>query len=124
MVLNGAEPFPERVRQVCAAWLRAGRDGDLLVTDKAFFTVYCWSHNHGIRDPAGPEYDPELAEYVTASYEALGGRAGWNAMLCQRTLCRVCGDRYLLENLGVCTGCMAYTCYRCGPHAHCTGELV
>lgn len=117
-------PFPERIRRLRDAWVRDDRDPALLVTGRAFFAVYCWSLNHRIGDPAAPAHDAELAEFVAASYELNGGSAGWNAMLHGREICSTCHDRYRLENLGICTDCMRYTCYGCGKHPRCAGELV
>ncbi|HEY0697344.1 MAG TPA: hypothetical protein VGD43_05985 [Micromonospora sp.] len=121
---DGSRPFQERVRHLRDAWIRTGREHTSLVTGTAFVAVYCWSLNHRIADPTAPAYDAELAEFVAASYELNGGSVGWNAMLRRREICSTCHDWYRLENLGVCTGCMRYTCYGCGHHARCVGELL
>lgn len=88
------------------------------MTGKAFYAVYCWHLRH--------RTDREIAraEFVAASYDAIGGSAGWGAMLRERAACESCGDRYRLENIGLCTGCMRYTCYTCGAHGSCVGEIV
>lgn len=124
MLSDGSRPFPDRVRELHDAWVEGGRAPALLPTGTAFFAVYCWSHNHQVREPAATAYSPELAEFVTAAYQLNGGPAGWNAMLGSRENCSTCHDRYLLENLGICTGCMRYLCYGCGPHQRCAGELL
>ena len=124
VMFDGSWPFPERVRILRDAWDEGGRDPAFLPTGTAFFAVYCWSNNYQITDPTAPAYTPELAEFVTASYELNGGSAGWNAMLRDREICSTCHDRYRLENLGICTGCMRYTCYGCGRHQHCAGEQL
>ncbi|MEU4777193.1 hypothetical protein [Micromonospora sp. NPDC023633] len=124
VMLDGSRPFRERVQHLHDAWVRDGRGRAFLVTDTAFFAVYCWSLNYKIGDPTAPTYDAELAEFVAASHELNGGSAGWNAMLNSREICSTCHDRYRLENLGICTGCMRYTCYGCGKHERCAGELL
>ncbi|MFI5619458.1 hypothetical protein [Streptomyces sp. NPDC051567] len=118
VVLDCAVPFGERISRIAEAWTRDGRDRGHLVTGKAFFAVHSWHLRHRI-DP-----DTTEAEYVTASHEAIGGDEGWEAMLRERVFCESCGDRYRLENIGLCTGCMRYACYVCATHGSCTGELV
>ena len=124
VMLDGSRPFQERVRHLRDAWVRDGRGRAFLVTGTAFFAVYCWSLNYKIGDPTAPAYDAELAEFVAASYELNGGSVGWNAMLNSRDICSTCHDWYRLENLGICSGCMRYTCYGCGDHEGCAGELL
>ncbi|WP_128763694.1 hypothetical protein [Micromonospora sp. MW-13] len=121
---DGSRPFQERVRHLRDAWALNGRGRAFLVSGTSFFAVYCWSLNYRIGDPTAPAYDAELAEFVAASYELNGGSAGWNAMLNGRETCSTCHDWYRLENLGICTGCLRHTCYGCGDHERCAGELL
>ncbi|WP_157546661.1 hypothetical protein [Hamadaea tsunoensis] len=121
---GGFQPFDERVRRLRDAWVAGGRDQALLTTGMTYFAVYCWGMNYRIGDPAAPAYDAGLAEFVTASYEYNGGADGWITLLHGREYCSTCGDRFRLENLGICTGCLRHTCYGCGRHAGCPGELL
>jgi hypothetical protein len=124
VLFDGSLPFPERVRRLRDAWAANGRVPASLPSGTAFFAIYCWSTNYRITEPTSPAYATELAEFVIAAYEHNGGSAGWDAMLRGREICSTCHDRYRLENLGICTGCMRYTCYGCGSHERCPGELL
>ncbi|MFD7289709.1 hypothetical protein [Streptomyces sp. NPDC059863] len=121
VVLGRGSPIEERVSRLAGAWLRDERGGDHLLTGRAFFAVYSW-YLWSSRQGAG--HDTACAEYVAASYDAIGGGDGWNAMLRERAVCESCWDTYRLENIGVCTGCMRYTCYACDAHGSCAGEIV
>lgn len=118
VILGPGPPLEERIGPLAEEWLREGRGSDRLVTGKAFFALYSWylrhRTDHGIR----------WSEYVVASYDFIGGRNGWEAMLRERTVCESCCDTYRMENIGLCTGCMRYTCYACGAHPACAGEVV
>ncbi|MFE5857054.1 hypothetical protein ACFQ61_28045 [Streptomyces sp. NPDC056500] len=118
MALDWALPFEERIRNLVEAWISDGRDGHRLVTGKAFFAVYSWHLMHWT------DHDITWAEYAAAAFHNIGGTDGWNAMLRERANCQRCGDTYRLENIGLCTGCMRYTCYACGGHESCTGEIL
>ncbi|WP_331750270.1 MULTISPECIES: hypothetical protein [unclassified Streptomyces] len=118
VVLGCGLPIEERIRQLAEGWIRDGRDPDHLVTGKAFFTVYSWYSRHWA------DHDIAWSEFVAASYDFIGGSDGWKAMLRERAACESCRDIYRLENIGLCTGCMRYTCYACGAHGSCVGEIV
>lgn len=118
LILDRRLPFEDRIRDLVRLWIRDGRGRDHLLTGKAFFAVYSWHLKHGT------DHDITWAEFVAASYDSIGSSGGWEAMLRERAWCDGCGDRYRLENIGLCTGCMRYTCYACGDHASCTGETV
>ncbi|MER7471264.1 hypothetical protein [Micromonospora sp. NPDC000018] len=66
VMLDGSQPFQERVRHLRDAWVRDGRGRAFLLTGTAFFAAYCWSLNNKISDPTAPAYDAKLAEFVTA----------------------------------------------------------
>ncbi|MFJ9211900.1 hypothetical protein [Streptomyces sp. L-9-10] len=110
--------FEERLGKLAEVWIRDGRGSDHLVTGEAFFAVYSWHLQHWT------DHDITWAEYAAAAYDAIGGSDGWSAMLRERAFCESCGDRYRLENIGMCTGCMRYTCYSCGGHGACAGVVV
>ncbi|MEE1796119.1 hypothetical protein PUR28_35970 [Streptomyces sp. BE308] len=118
VILDWKLPFHERIRQAVEMWIHEGRGPDHLVTGKAFFAMYSWHLRHWT------DHDIAWAEFAAASYHSLGGKDGWEAMLRERANCESCGDRYRLENIGLCTGCMRYTCYDCGAHGACAGEIV
>ncbi|MET9557102.1 hypothetical protein [Streptomyces sp. NPDC006645] len=117
-VLRAGMPLEERVGQLHEEWVRGGRNSDQLLSGKAFFTVYSWYLGHRANG------DIASYEYVTASYDFLGGSKGWDAMLRERAVCESCHDTFRLENIGVCTGCLRYSCYACQAHASCAGEIV
>ena len=57
---------------------------------------------------------------------ALGGEAGWNALLSEKAFCAHCHMSFHLENLGTCADCLEYVCPSC-KSAHgdkCSGEVV
>lgn len=118
VILDCGLPFEERIEGVVRPWIRDGRGRDHLLTGKAFFAVYSWHLRHWT------DHDIAWAEFVAASYDSIGGEGGWEAMLREHEVCDGCGDRYRLENIGLCTGCMRYTCYACGSHGSCTGEIL
>ncbi|MDX3537052.1 hypothetical protein PV721_22280 [Streptomyces sp. MB09-01] len=118
LILDCRLPFEERIRGLVRQWIRDGRARDQLLTGKAFFAVYSWHLRHRA------DHDSPGAEFVAASYASIGSGDGWEAMLRERASCDSCGDRYRLENIGLCTGCMRYSCYACGAHASCSGEIV
>lgn len=118
MILDCGLPFEERIRELVRLWIRDGRGRDHLLTGRAFFAVYSWHLKHWT------DHDITWAEFVAASYDAIGSSNGWEAMLRDRAACDTCGNRYRLENIGLCTGCMRYTCYACGVHESCTGETL
>ncbi|MFC9653658.1 MULTISPECIES: hypothetical protein [unclassified Streptomyces] len=118
VVFDRGLTFEERLGKLAEAWIRDGRGRGHLVSGEAFFAVYSWHVQHGT------DHDTTWAEYAAASYDAIGGSDGWSAMLRERANCESCGDSYRLENIGVCTGCMRYTCYSCDGHGACAGVVV
>ena len=57
----------------------------------------------------------------------------WGRLLRERTNCERCGERYMYENLSICTGCLSVFCFHClekskAPNGnwlhYCGGELV
>ncbi|MFG2994762.1 hypothetical protein ACGFZK_36625 [Streptomyces sp. NPDC048257] len=118
VALDCGLPIEERISELVRLWTRDGRGTDHLLTGKAFYAVYSWHLKYWT------DHDIAWAEFVAASFDAIGGRDSWDAMLRERAACGSCGDLYRLENIGLCTGCMEYTCYACGAHGSCTGEIL
>ncbi|MGW1976999.1 hypothetical protein [Streptomyces sp. NPDC001889] len=118
VVFDRGQPIEHRIGRLVTLWTGDGRGPDHLVTGRAFHAVYCRHLRHGT------DHGIAWAEYVTAAYDAIGGDEGWNVMLRARDVCESCGDTYRLENIGLCTGCMEYTCYSCRGHGSCAGEIV
>ncbi|MFJ8436003.1 hypothetical protein ACIQ9P_32355 [Kitasatospora sp. NPDC094019] len=118
VVLDCRRPFEERLGEIVRLWVGGGRGRDHLLTGKAFFAVYSWHLGHRAHR------DNAWAAFVAAAYDSIGGDDGWETMLRERAVCGGCGDRYRLGNIGLCTGCMRYTCCGCGTHGSCAGETL
>ncbi|HEX7286877.1 MAG TPA: hypothetical protein VF532_11890 [Candidatus Angelobacter sp.] len=126
IILKPGVPMRERLEEAARLWAKSGRDPIALVNGMAFFLAQCWMYASGAYQPANPSFSPEIAEYVAASKEALGGESGWNAMLQQKAWCSQCRMTFHLENLGMCTECLEYVCGAC-QEAHgkkCAGEVA
>ncbi|MER6396770.1 hypothetical protein ABT263_12005 [Kitasatospora sp. NPDC001603] len=110
------KPFADRVGDLVRAWEADGRDPDRLVDGKPFFALYCW-HLWTIRE--GRPHDAATAAYVASAHRANGGAAGWDALLRGRAYCSCHGERWRLENLSICLGCLEYVCFELGrPCCH------
>jgi hypothetical protein len=115
----------ERLHLDTMRWLESGRDPGLLLTGKDFFAAQCWLNANPIHPPASAASCRSMNDFVLASKVAMGGEAGWIAMLNEKTICSVCGMSYHLENIGICSSCMQYVCGACRrSHATCGGEVV
>ncbi|MEV7783427.1 toll/interleukin-1 receptor domain-containing protein [Kitasatospora sp. NPDC088351] len=130
VVMDTSRPFGERVGQLARAWEKSGRGADWLVNGKVFFALYCWfltplDRHRGAKRRSDLQ-DAVVAEYVAWCYAAIGGDAGWDAWLRERTLCSCHRESWSMENLRICTGCLRYRCVdhlgRCG--SDCDGEIV
>jgi serine/threonine protein kinase/Tfp pilus assembly protein PilF len=106
-------------------WDQAGRPEAALLAGMDNLRASCW-----IASPGGRK--TPLSELGAAFVAASRFRGSVN--LSQRSHCSSCGERYKLENLGICTACDDKYCYRCTPaggtHANgnqacgCGGEVV
>ena len=114
-------------------WQAAGRPDELLCShDWRLMVMFCWVPSEGaLREGV----EPVLEEYVRVSKSTMDAcRPGWyDRLLSTREYCDLCGERYRLENLVVCTKCLRNSCWRCitsarapnGNRLHgCGGELV
>lgn len=125
MILNPGRPLRERLESAARQWLASGRDADCLLTGVAFFMAQCWLYSTGAYKPESAASDEDVSDLVEASRAALGGEAGWNAILSAKEYCSECHMSFRLENLGICTECATYVCGACrGKHARCPGEVV
>jgi hypothetical protein len=115
----------ERLHTSARRWLESGRDASLLLTGKEFFAAQCWLNANPIDSPESAAAHHNMDDFVRACKAGIGGEAGWNALLWEKTFCSGCGMSYHLENIGICTGCMQYVCGGCGSkHQNCGGEVV
>lgn len=116
----------DRLETAARLWTESGRDPQGLLSGTAFFLAQSWIYAIGSYRPENPLFRQEVADYVAASKAALGGEAGWNAMLRERVWCSECFLSFHLENMGMCTECLEYVCPPCKA-AHvskCVGEVV
>ncbi|MFF1907659.1 hypothetical protein [Kitasatospora sp. NPDC058218] len=109
LLRTAGTPFADRVGELVRAWEADGRDPGLLVTGRPFFALYCW---HLQTSRGSREHDAATTAYVASAHRAIGGAAGWNAVLSERAHCSCHGERWRLENLSICLGCLDYVCYQ------------
>ena len=115
----------ERLESAARRWRESGRVPHLLLGGKEFFAAQCWLNAHQICPPESTASCQEINDFVLACKVGIGGEAGWNAMLNEKTFCSACGMSYHLENIGICTSCMQYVCGSCSAtHNVCGGEVV
>jgi hypothetical protein len=125
IILKPGGSMREKLECAARLWLASGGSADRLLTGVAFFTAQCWLSSIGNDLAHGPRSDKTIADFVAASKAAIGGEAGWNALLAEKTFCSVCHMSFHLENIGICTGCMEYVCGACqAAHNGCGGEVV
>ncbi|MFG2821530.1 caspase domain-containing protein [Kitasatospora sp. NPDC048365] len=106
-LLDADTPFEERVDAVVAAWASRGRGRDWLVSGTAFFALYLWWHDTRHHARGG---DDLTRAYVDACHASIGGSHGWDALLRTRVRCRCHGERWRMENIRICLGCLRYQC--------------
>lgn len=125
LILKPGRPIRDRMQDAARQWLAGGRSSGLLPTGLAFFTAQSWLYSSGSYKPESPGFNPDVCDFVAAAKEALGGDAGWKAMLHEKAFCSHCHMSFHLENIGICTGCMEYVCGACRvQHGDCVGEIV
>ena len=76
----------ERLENAARRWCESGRASHLLLGEKEFFAAQCWLNAHQIYPPESTATFQEINDFVLACKAAIGGEAGWNAMLNERTL--------------------------------------
>lgn len=120
ILLTRGRPMKERVADVVSQWAEQGKPDSLLVTGLGYFALCCWNHDFKLRRAQAPDSEPALAEFLSASEAAIGGRRGWFAMLEEREHCSQCMETYRAENISFCVDCLQYVCYRCkSRHPRC-----
>lgn len=126
IILKAGSPMQQRLQTAAAQWIASGRPAGELPTGTAFFLAQCWLFSSGAHRQESPLFRPEVAEYVAAAKAALGGEAGWNALLSEKAFCSQCHLSFHLENLGICADCLEYVCPSCkaAHSARCCGEVV
>lgn len=125
LVLAAGAPMLEKLRAAAMEWQGSGRSPQRLLTGKALLVSQCWLYGTGNDKPEGPAFDKSISDFVEASRTAIGGEAGWNALLSEKDECPGCRLVFHLENIAICTGCMEYVCGACqSNHRNCAGEIV
>lgn len=119
--------------EAALAWDAAGRPtGQLCSDDYPLTALHCWVGRKPADEP------PDLALIRAYAEASIAWREqndpGWyDAFLGTRSYCERCGERYRVENLAICTGCLREICHACidepmsgwGRYVHhCGGELV
>ena len=122
VVRQPGTPFEDRLARAAAAWAGRGRADELLVTGTAFFAAHLWRF---AVEREGRPLDGLTLAYLDASYRGIGGAEGWSAMLLPRVRCACHGERWRVENITVCLGCLRYQCTYAGREcAACGGRIV
>lgn len=110
------------------SWAARDRPAAVLLQGTRLMVLQCWCHSAGAKKEGVSD---RLREFLQAGVAAQP--AGWlDELLDDRGFCSNCGERYRLENLGVCTACLSTYCHRCetGVAANgnkactCGGEIV
>lgn len=102
-----------RFEAQAARWDAHGRAPSLLESgDWQLLALRCWLTSDGARKEG---VSPMLAAFVEESAQALQARfPGWyDRLLATRDYCERCGERYLIENLSLCSRCLRTYCYHC-----------
>jgi hypothetical protein len=100
----------ERYEAEARAWDAAGRPAlDASMWGTAALSL--WVQSDGAKRET---VSARVTEYLAALRAALDAESpGWfDGMFEDRDVCAACGERYRMENLGLCTDCGALYCYR------------
>lgn len=113
-----------------AAWLAAGRAPALLIEGvQPVAHAWWWAMQHSYRAATHAAPCRPLQGYIHASRDALG-QAAIDGYFSQRVHCCSCGQRWRVENVGICVLCGRYWCCECLPapvaqrFCGCGGEVV
>lgn len=118
------------------AWDEQGRPENLLISnDYSLMALESWVLS--MERWKGGEPDSLIRDYANACGDAKdASQPGWRDRLyAERSHCELCGERYRIENLAICTDCLRNYCHRCFIHFKgtapngntlhsCGGELV
>ncbi len=99
----------ERLETAVARWIEQGRGEEGLLEGWEYMRVYCWLHTK-----TGEPYfaKEDIKAYFKASQEHFG-QTGYVHLLHHRAFCQICGTRYRVENIRICTECERCYCYGC-----------
>jgi hypothetical protein len=128
----------DRFERDAERWDTIGRPADRLETfSLRLIAMRVWFYSDGCsQECKKKQLSDTFLDYLNACLEARWEEnpTWYEEALRERTDCDVCGERYMLENLTICTNCLSLYCYRCVPStpradngnvAHtCGGELV
>lgn len=115
------------------AWHDGGRPRDLLLSgDLELLALRCWFQSDGAEREGRDQVVADFGDACEAAYEERFP-TWWGMLLRERTHCETCGERYMHENLFICTHCLRLYCFHCidkqqapnGNWQHpCGGEVV
>jgi hypothetical protein len=100
----------ERYEAEARAWDEAGRP-ELDASRWRTAAFHLWMQSEGAKREA---VSARVRDYLAALRASLDAESpGWyDGMFDDRDVCAVCGERYRMENLALCTECSALYCYR------------
>jgi hypothetical protein len=115
------------------AWDDAGRPDELLITHEYdMLAMRCWFQSKGAEQEGRDQVVADFGDACEKSHERHSPR-WWDMLLQSRDHCCLCGERYMVENLSVCTACLDSFCFNCvgkqlapngNPLHACGGEIV
>lgn len=111
----------DKFTRSATGWDETGRPDNRLITwDKLMMIAYVW--NGYQKDNL--DHPKVIDEFVTASFEKMGGKKWYDTFLRKREKCSVCFKTFKIENLSVCPQCKSWYCYRCDPDCPCETGVV
>lgn len=123
----------KRYLAAAQAWDEAGRPSDRLLSgDLELLALLCWLHSKGAEREGRDQVLADFGDACKAVYEEADPH-WWGRLLRVRTYCDSCGERYMHENLSVCTHCLRLYCFHCSDKTeapngnwlhYCGGEMV
>lgn len=112
------------------AWARNPRNVDLPM-DLDLMALHCWSFSPGGKADGMSD---TLRAYHDAAMATAQPKDWYDTLLSARASCRTCGDSFRVENLMVCSHCLALHCHACAGRGNrarngnwqcsCGGELI
>ena len=123
----------ERYLAAATAWDAAGRPDTLLYTNEyQLLALRCWFQSDGAAREGRDQVVADFGDACEKTSE-VDSPHWWGRLLAFRLNCDRCGERYMIENLSICTKCLGTYCFNCidtasAPNGnrihHCGGEIV
>jgi len=137
---GGGEPLPtlkprDRYELDAEKWQKGGCTDDKLETNTLrLIAMRCWFYSSGcLKENEAKRLSDTFLAYLNAclKYQWDRNQNWYEEELHERTDCDQCGERYMLENLSICTDCLNLRCFNCldfpkaanGNRAHSCGLL-